>query len=44
MKSSVVPQNWTVSLNISHLSSGFYLVTCKDAKKQILKGKFVVVR
>lgn len=44
MKSSVVPQNHSFSLNISHLSSGFYLATCKDVKKQILKGKFVVVK
>jgi hypothetical protein len=44
MKSSVVPQNRTVSLNISNLPPGVYLATCKDSGKKILKGKFVVVR
>jgi len=44
LKRQAFPQNRSLSLNISHLSSGFYLATCKDAKKQILKGKFVVAR
>jgi hypothetical protein len=44
MKSSVSPQNRTVSLNVSNLSSGFYLAVCKDAKGKDFKGKFVVAR
>jgi len=44
MKTRATPQNRTASLNISNLSSGFYLAVCKDAKKKIFKGKFVVGR
>jgi hypothetical protein len=44
MKTSVVPQNRTVSLNISNLESGFYLAVCKDAKRKVFKGKFIVAR
>jgi len=44
MKTRATPQNRTASLNISNLSSGFYLAVCKDAKKRTLKGKFVVGR
>lgn len=43
-KTSVVPQNRAVSLNVSNLSSGFYLAVCMDARKKVFKGKFVVVR
>ena len=38
------PQNKMVSLNISNLSPGVYLVTCKDSGQKILKGQFVVAR
>jgi hypothetical protein len=41
-KINVTQQNRSFSLNISSLSSGFYLAVCKDAKKKIFKGKFVV--
>jgi hypothetical protein len=44
MKASVVPQNRTVSLNVSNLSSGFYLAVCKDVKRKVFKGKFIVAR
>lgn len=44
MKSNATLQNRAISLNISNLESGFYLATCKDSKKKIFKGKFVVVR
>lgn len=44
VKSSVVPQNRSVSLNISNLSSGFYLAVCKDGEGKVFKGKFVVAR
>lgn len=44
MNTTVAPQNRAVSLNVSNLESGFYLATCKDSKKKIFKGKFVVVR
>ncbi len=44
IKSTVVPQNQTVSLNISNLSPGIYLAVCKDSGKKIRKGKFVVAR
>jgi hypothetical protein len=44
MKSSVVPRDRTVSLNISTLSVGVYLAACRDAKKRTIKGKFVVER
>jgi hypothetical protein len=44
MYTRINPQNRTVSLNISALSSGLYLAVCKDVKKQVIKGKFVVIR
>jgi hypothetical protein len=44
MKTSVIPKNRTVSLNVSNLSSGIYLVVCRDSGKNIYKGKFVVAR
>jgi hypothetical protein len=44
MYTRINPQNRTVFLNISALSSGLYLAVCKDLKKQIIKGKFVVIR
>lgn len=44
MKTRAVPQNRSVSLNVSGLSPGVYLVTCRDAKQRGLKGKFVIVR
>ncbi len=44
MKSSVVPRDRTVFLNISTLSSGIYLATCRDTKNRTIKGKFVVER
>ncbi len=43
LKKEVILQNRAVSLNISKISPGLYLVTCKDSKKRILKGKFVVL-
>jgi hypothetical protein len=42
MKTRAVPQNRSVSLSISGLSPGVYLVTCRDAKQGGLKGKFVL--
>jgi len=44
MKSSVVPQNRTVSLNVSNLESGFYLAVCKDTKRKVFMGKFMVAK
>jgi len=44
MKVSVVPQNRAVSLKVSNLSSGFYLAVCKDFKRKVFKGKFIVAR
>jgi hypothetical protein len=44
MKSSVSPQNRVVSLNVSRLGCGFYLAVCRDTKKKVFKGKFVVSR
>jgi hypothetical protein len=42
MKTRAVPQNRSVSLNVSGLPPGVYLVTCRDSKQRGLKGKFVV--
>jgi hypothetical protein len=44
MKTKPAPQNRTVSLNISSLPSGVYLVTCRDSKQRGLTGKFVISR
>jgi hypothetical protein len=44
IKTRVRPQNRMFSLNISNLSSGIYLTTCKDSKNRILKGKIIVTR
>jgi hypothetical protein len=44
LKTGVILQNRTASLNVSNLPSGFYLAVCKDLKRQVFKGKFVVVR
>jgi len=44
MKSSFIPQNRVTSLNISNLPAGFYLAVCKDSKRKIYKGKFVIAR
>jgi hypothetical protein len=44
MKTRAVPQNRTVSLNISSLPTGVYLATCRDSKPGGLTGKFVVAR
>jgi hypothetical protein len=44
LKTRVSPRNRTVSLNVSNLSSSLYLATCKDIKKRIFVGKFVVGR
>jgi hypothetical protein len=44
MKARAVMQNRSISLNISDLSPGVYLVSCKDAKSRILKGKFEVLK
>jgi hypothetical protein len=42
MKTRTDLQNRTVSLNISGLSPGVYLVTCRDSRQRCLKGKFVI--
>lgn len=42
MKISVNLQNRAVSLNVTNLPSGFYLAVCKDIKRKVFKGKFVV--
>jgi hypothetical protein len=44
LKSRVFHHNRMVLLNISSLSSGVYLATCRDLKKRTIKGKFVVER
>jgi hypothetical protein len=44
VKTNAVPQNHSVSLNVSNLSSGFYLAVCKDGKEKVFKGKFVDAR
>jgi len=44
MKSSVNPQNRSISLNVSNLPLGFYLAVCRDAKRKGFKGKFIVAR
>jgi hypothetical protein len=44
MRNKVVPQNSMVSLNISSLPTGLYLVSCKDSRNKMLTGKFVVAR
>jgi hypothetical protein len=44
MEISVSLQNRSFSLNISSLSPGFYLSVCKDLKRKVFKGKFIVAR
>jgi hypothetical protein len=44
MKSSIFLQSRSVSLNVSNLSSGFYLAVCQDAKRKVFSGKFIVAR
>jgi hypothetical protein len=44
MKTSVSPQNRTVSLNVSNFESGFYLAVCRDTKRKVFKGKFMMAR
>ncbi len=44
LKMVVIPRNRSVSLKVSNLSPGIYLITCKDSKKRMLNGKFVVSR
>jgi hypothetical protein len=44
MKTRAFLQNRSVSLNVSDLSPGVYLITCRDSKPGGLKGKFVISR
>jgi hypothetical protein len=44
MKTMAFLQNRSVSLNVSDLSPGVYLITCRDSKPGGLKGKFVISR
>jgi hypothetical protein len=41
---AVIPSGRMISLNISSLSSGFYMAVSKDIKSRIFKGKFIVAR
>jgi hypothetical protein len=44
MNCNVIPQDRTVSMNVSNLASGIYFTVCQDTNKKIFKGKFVVAR
>jgi hypothetical protein len=44
MKKRISLQNRSVSINISDLSPGFYFAVCRDAKRKVFKGKFIVAR
>jgi len=44
LKNRIGPGNKTLSLDISNLSPGFYMIICMGLDKRILKGKFVVAK
>jgi hypothetical protein len=44
MKKEVNQQNRSVSLNISNLSPGLYLLAIKNLEGRVLKGKFEIIR
>jgi hypothetical protein len=41
---NIYPENRLVSLYVSDLPSGIYLIMAHDSRKQVMKGKFIVSR
>jgi hypothetical protein len=44
LSENTYPENRLVSLRISDLPSGIYLVVASDTRNQVMKGKFIVAR
>jgi len=41
MKTSIILQTSTLSINISSLRSGLYIASCRDKHKRLFVGKFI---
>jgi hypothetical protein len=44
LSEKVYPENRLVSLNVSDLPSGIYLIETYDSRNQVMKGKFIIKR
>jgi hypothetical protein len=44
IRKRAVSANRLITLEVSGLSSGLYIVVCKDRQNRAVKGKFVVAR